>query len=154
MSAGVFADSSALVKLYADEQDADGVRTLSPLLVSQLARVEVPAALWRKHRADEIAASHVAILVAEFEADYFGDIGTPPRFSVIAVTAGLIDAAAHLVGVHGLRAFDAVQLASALAVADAVPDGVQFLAFDRALNTAAAAEGLTAPQIPPPQPLP
>ena len=40
-----FADSSALVKLYADELGADMVRALSPLIISQLARVEVPAAL-------------------------------------------------------------------------------------------------------------
>lgn len=147
MSAGVFADSSALVKLYADEQQSDDVRKLSPLVVSQLARIEVPAALWRKHRIGEIAATDVAVLVADFEADYFGDIDAPPRFSVVAVTATLADAAAHLVGVHGLRAYDGIQLASALAVAAAVPDGVDFLAFDGALSAAAAAEGLTAPAI-------
>jgi predicted nucleic acid-binding protein len=147
VSAGVFADSSALVKLYADEQESDDVRKLSPLVVSQMARVEVPAALWRKHRIGEIAATDVAVLVADFEADYFGDIDAPPRFSVIAVTATLVDAAAHLVGVHRLRAYDAIQLASALAVADAVPDGVDFLAYDYALRAAAAAEGLTTPAM-------
>lgn len=148
MSAGVFADSSALVKLYADEQHADDVRKLAPLVVSQLARVEVPAALWRKHRIGEMTATDAAVLVADFEADYFGDTDAPPRFSVVAVTATLVDAAAHLVGVHGLRAYDAMQLASALAVADAVPDGIDFLAYDGALNAAAAAQGLSAPTMP------
>lgn len=145
MSAGVFADSSALVKLYADEQESDYVRKLSTLVVSQLARVEVPAALWRKHRMGELPATDVVVLIADFEADYFGDIDEPPRFAVVAVTAVIIDAAAHLVAVHGLRAYDAMQLASALAVAKAVPDGVDFLAYDGALSTAAAAEGLTPP---------
>lgn len=145
MSAGVFADSSALVKLYADEQQSDDVRGLSHLVVSQLARVEVPAALWRKHRMGELAAADAAVLVADFEADYFGDADAPPRFSVVAVTASVLDTAAHLVGVHGLRAYDAMQLASALAVADAVPEGMDFLAYDGALSAAAAAEGLTAP---------
>lgn len=37
-----------------------------------------------------------------------------------------------------------MQLASALSVADAVPEGVDFLAYDGALTAAAAAEGLTA----------
>lgn len=145
MSTGVFADSSALVKLYADERDSEEVRRLSHPVVSQLARVEVPAALWRKHRIGEIAAPDAAVLVADFEADYFGDIDAPPRFSVVAVTAALLDTAAHLVGVHGLRAYDAMQLASALAVAAALPGGVDFLAYDRTLNAAAAIEGLTAP---------
>lgn len=143
MSAAVFADSSALAKLYADEQDFADVRKLSHLVVSQLARVEVPAALWRKHRMGELAATDAGVLVADFEADYFGDIDGPPRFSVVAVTAAVIDAAAHLVGVHGLRAYDAMQLASALSAADAVPEGVDFLAYDGALTAAAAAEGLT-----------
>lgn len=147
MRAAVFADSSALVKLYADEQESDDVRKLSPLVVSQLARVEVPAALWRKHRMGELTATDVAVLVADFESDYFGDIDEPSRFLVVAVTAAVFDAAAHLVAVHGLRAYDAMQLASALTVADAVPGGVDFLAYDGALAAAAAAEGLTAPAM-------
>jgi predicted nucleic acid-binding protein len=147
VSAEVFADFSALVKLYADEQDCAEVRKLSHLVVSQLARVEVPAALWRKHRMGELAATDAGVLVADFEADYFGDIDEPPRFSVVAVTVAVVDAAAHLVGVHGLRAYEAMQLASALSVADAVPEGVDFLAYDGALTAAAAAEGLTVPAL-------
>ena len=143
MSAGVFADSSALVKLYADEQDSAAVRNHPHLVVCQLARVEVPAALWRKHRMAELTAPDTAVLVADFEADYFGAVDEAPRFSVVTVTAAIIDAAARLVGVHGLRAYDAVQLASALAVADAVPDRIGFLGYDGALAAAAAAEGLT-----------
>lgn len=48
-----FADSSALVKLYADEAGRAEVITVetATMLVSDLARVEVPAALWKKHRA-------------------------------------------------------------------------------------------------------
>ena len=42
-----FADSSAPVKLYADEQGAEAVRGLTAIAVSQLALVEVPAALRR-----------------------------------------------------------------------------------------------------------
>ncbi len=43
---------------------------------------------------------------------------------------------------HGLRAYDAVQLASACAVNAAVPEGTAFVAFDKTLRAAAAAEGL------------
>lgn len=146
MSAGVFADSSALVKLYADEPDSAAVRKLSPLVVSQLARVDIPAALWRKHRMGELSATDAGVLAAEFEADYFGDIDGPPRFLVTAVTVAIVDAAARLVGVHGLRAYDGVQLASALSADAAVPEGISFLAYDGALTAAAAAEGL-APAI-------
>ncbi|MBS9533319.1 type II toxin-antitoxin system VapC family toxin [Mycobacterium sp. M1] len=147
MSIGVFADSSALVKLYADEPDHADVRELPHLVVSQLARVEVPAALWRKHRMGEIPTAATAVLVADFEADYFGDADQPPRFSVVAITPTIIDTAARLVGIHGLRAYDAVQLASALAVVDAVPEGIEFLAYDGALTAAAASEGLRPPAL-------
>jgi predicted nucleic acid-binding protein len=49
-----FADSSALVKLYADEDGYQQVRGMASIAVAQLARVEVPAALWRKQRLGEL----------------------------------------------------------------------------------------------------
>jgi len=142
MTGAAFADSSAVVKLYADESDAGPVRHLPLLVVSQLARVEVPAALWRKHRIGELSAGDTAVLVAAFEADYFGTEDEEPRFLVVAVTTELLDDAARLVSVHGLRAYDGVQLASALATQGAAGDDVTFVAFDKALCDAAAAEGL------------
>ena len=42
-----FADSSALVKLYADEAGSSEVRGFERFVVAQIARVEVPAALWK-----------------------------------------------------------------------------------------------------------
>ncbi len=137
-----FADSSALVKLYADEHGADAVRKLSPLIVSQLARVEVPAALWRKHRMNELSMADATLLIAAFEADYFGTEDEAARFLVIAASASILDDAAQLAGIHGLRAYDAVQLASACASLREVPEGIFFAAFDQALLAAAAREGL------------
>jgi uncharacterized protein len=137
----LFADSSALVKLYAEEVGSETVRKQSSLIVSQLARVEVPAALWRKHRLDELSMADVSLLIAAFEADYFGTEEEPARFLVVAATASILDDAAQLAGIHGLRAYDAVQLASACAALREVPEGVTFAAFDQALLAAAAREG-------------
>jgi predicted nucleic acid-binding protein len=136
----VFADSSALVKLYADEQDHQLVRGQDNLVVSALARVEVPAAIWRKHRMGGLGPADAAVLVAAFEADYHGSGQDPPRFGVVAVTAAVLEIASRLVGVHGLRAYDAVQLASAKAAAEAIPDCRTVAVFDAALRTAAAKE--------------
>lgn len=138
-----FADSSALVKLYADEPGHDAVRALDGITVAQIARVEVPAALWRKHRTGELSSSAAAVLVAEFEADWFGTDDQPRRFEPVRMTAFVLEDAARLTGVHGLRAYDAVQLATACAVRDADPDIAVFVAFDRALRDAAAVEGFT-----------
>jgi predicted nucleic acid-binding protein len=136
-----FADSSALVKLYSDEPGHEHVRGLASVAVAQLARVEVPAALWRKQRLGELSADDAGLLAADFEADYFGAESEPPRFAAVATTAGILDDAARLCGSHGLRAYDAVQLSSALAVRRADRSCTGFAAFDRSLRRAAAAEG-------------
>jgi predicted nucleic acid-binding protein len=137
----VFADSSALGKLYADEPDHKLVREQSSLVVSTLARVEVPAAIWRKHRMGELDPVDAAVLVAAFEADYHGSSEGQPRFGVVAATAAVLESAARLVGVHSLRAYDAVQLASAKAAAEAVLSCRTVAAFDSTLRAAAAKEG-------------
>lgn len=137
----VFADSSALVKLYADEAGHEVVRAASVLIASQLARVEVPAALWGKVGMGQLDAEDAAVLVAEFDADYAGTEGQEARFASVTVTSEILDDAAHATAVHGLRAYDAVQLASGRAAAAADPDCRTFAAFDAQLRAAAAAEG-------------
>jgi uncharacterized protein len=136
-----FADSSALVKLYADEAGHEQVRALVSVAVAQLARVEVPAALWRKQRMGELSADDARLLTADFEADYFGTDSEPPRFAAVSVTGSLLDQAARLSASHGLRAYDAVQLSTALAVRRVDESCTECAAFDRSLRTAAAAEG-------------
>ena len=145
-----FADSSALVKLYSDEPGHEHVRELLSVAVAQLARVEVPAALWRKQRLGELSVDDARLLAADFEADYFGADSEPPRFAAVATTAGILDEAARLCAAHGLRAYDAVQLSSALAVRHADDSCTAFAAFDRSLRRAAAAEGfdLVPPSLP------
>lgn len=137
----VFADSSALVKLYADEAGCEQVRALREPLVCQLARVEVPAAIWRKRRTGELSVAAASILVADFEADYFGTPDRPARFVPLTLRPDVLEAASRLAGVHGLRAYDAVQLATACAASTVVPDCRTFAAFDNDLRAAAAAEG-------------
>lgn len=137
----VFADSSALVKLYADERDADSVRALTQLVVSLLARVEIPAAFWRKQRLGEISALDAAVLTAAFEADLLDP--EAPRFVAVAISAPILTRAARLCASHGLRAYDAVQLSCALTARDADPGCESFACFDADLRDAAAAHGLS-----------
>jgi uncharacterized protein len=136
-----FADSSALVKLYADEAGHQHVRNMVSVAIAQLARVEVPAALWRKQRLGELSAEDARLLTADFEADYFGTDSEPPRFAAVVTSEIILDEAARLCASHGLRAHDAVQLSSALAVRRVDESCTEFAAFDRSLRTAAAAEG-------------
>lgn len=133
----VFADSSALVKRYADEPGADAVRALPFLVVSALARVEVPAALWRKTRTGELPREDAGQLSAAFAADY----ADADLMVAVAARGPVLDDAARLVAVHTLRAYDAVQLASARAAREADDQIDGFACFDAGLREAAAAEG-------------
>lgn len=133
-----FADSSALVKLYSDEPGADVVRAEQFFVVSALARVEVPAALWRKQRNRELSEQDAQVLTAAFEADWHTDGGP---FLPLVVSEAVLEDAAALAARHGLRAYDAVQLATAGVARSAGLDLDAFLCFDVALAAAAAREG-------------
>ncbi len=135
----VFADSSALVTRYAEESDRRSLGRRETLVVSQLARVEVPSAIWRKQRMGELSAADAAILTAAFEADYAGT-AVAPGYAVVLATPAILEVAARYIPVYGLRAYDAVQLASATAVMSVVPECRTFAAYDRTLRAAAAAE--------------
>lgn len=136
-----FADSSALVKLYVPEEGSESVRGLVDLVVSQICRVEVPSAFWRKQRLGEIGVEHAATLAAAFEVDLWGSGEEPERFVVVRIDGRVLDRAARLCAQHGLRAYDAVQLASALLVRAVDPGCSAVAAFDVALRAAAGAEG-------------
>jgi len=129
------------VKLYADEAGARVVRAQAVLVVSALARVEVAAALWAKRRRGELRENEAALLVADFEADWFGTADAPARFVVIGLPASVLDAAAGLAATRGLRAYDAIQLASACAAREADGGCSSFVCADRRLRASAATEG-------------
>jgi predicted nucleic acid-binding protein len=69
--------------------------------------------------------------------------GNPTAADIVAVALapGILDAAARATGIHGLRADDAVQLATAEAVRVADPQRIHFACFDAELRDAALREG-------------
>ncbi|WP_136709646.1 type II toxin-antitoxin system VapC family toxin [Agromyces sp. H66] len=134
----VFADSSAIVKLYADEEGHEHVRSLDAMIVSAIARVEVPAAFWRKNRMGELSAQDARTLVQAFGRDLAGPTG---RLVTLQLTNEVLERAAELTAIHGLRAYDAVQLASARAARLIDPTCSTFAVFDGELSVAAVREG-------------
>jgi uncharacterized protein len=133
----VFADTSAIVKRYVPERYHEDVERLSlPLVLGPVTRVELASALWRKHRLGEIASTDAALLMAAFEAD-----NEEGLYVVVAFGRDVSDAATVVVERHGLRAYDAVQLAAGLVARDALDDLDTFAAFDMDLRAAATAEG-------------
>jgi uncharacterized protein len=131
------------VKLYADEAGHRAIRALDALVISALARVEVPSALWCKARTGELEDATAGTLVNAFELDFHGDHDSDPRFTVVAPAESVLVAAAEEAARHALRAYDAVQLASALAVREVDPRCNGFACFDAELRRAASRAGFT-----------
>lgn len=101
----------------------------------------MPAALWRKQRTGDLSTEETALLVYAFGRDYAGAADTRPRFALVAAGDDVLERAAVAVAAHGLRAYDAVQLASALAARDADPRCFTLACFDARLRRAGAASG-------------
>jgi predicted nucleic acid-binding protein len=129
------------VKLYADETGHRAIRALDVIVVSALARVEVPSALWHKARTGELQDAAAGILVSAFELDFHGDLDSDSRFTIVSLTEPLLIAAAGEAARSSLRAYDAVQLASALAVRELDPRCSRFACFDGDLRRAASRAG-------------
>lgn len=130
------------MKIYADEAGSTTVRNIENLVMSAIALVEVVAAISRKDRTGDLSASDARILTAEFEADLAGDcVGAGMTFTVVAVGDQVIERAALLAVSHELRAYDAIQLASAVEVRNADAECTSFVCFDADLNAAAMVHG-------------
>lgn len=131
------------MKLYADEPGHQAIRALDLIVISAIARVEVPSALWRKARTGELDDSAASILVSAFAVDFHGDPDSEPRFTIVSLVEPVLIAAAREAARHALRAYDAVQLASALAVRETDPRCSHFACFDADLRRAASRESFT-----------
>jgi uncharacterized protein len=103
--------------------------------------VEVPSALWRKARTSELDDAAASILVSAFELDFHGDPDSHSRFTIIPPTEPILVTAAREAARHALRAYDAMQLASALAVRDVDSRCARFACFDTELRRAASRSG-------------
>ena len=103
--------------------------------------MEVPSALWRKARSGELEDEAARVLVATFELDFHGGPSSDSRFTIISLTETVLVAAAREAAIHALRAYDAVQLASSIAVRELDPGCSQFACFDSELRRAASRVG-------------
>jgi len=141
-----FLDSSALVKRYVTEIGSTWIRALTtpdarnPLIIARITWVEVLSALARRKRAGSLTSDDVAQAIRAFRYDM------NMQYQVSELDPPLAEAAGELVTQHPLRAYDAVQLASALRVqSDLVrteAPALTFLTADDRLVAVAHAEGL------------
>lgn len=141
-----FLDSSALVKRYIDEigsawiQGTAAADTGNQLIIARITWVEVLSAFARRQREGSLTTTEVDELIQIFRSDLNN------QYQVIDIDQTLVEMAGQLVNQYPLRAYDAVQLASALriqsALAAATATSLVFLSADVRLLTIATTEGL------------
>ena len=135
----LYLDTSALVKLYVREPGS--VRTRNLLTRAQaastsiVAYAETRAAFGRLMRSEMTTSARHRQRVARFNQDW-------DAYVRVALSSFVARAAGDLAETHGLRGFDAIHLASALALKDRAPQEVWFCCFDQRLCAAALAVGL------------
>jgi predicted nucleic acid-binding protein len=140
-----FVDSSALVKRYVQEVGTSWVRNLThrrtghEIYLARITAVEVTAAVARRRRGGTLSSRKASSILGRFRKHLAG------RYTVLEITPGLLAEAMKLANSHELRAYDAVQLASAIELnkqwLDAGLSAV-LVSADQELNAAATAEGL------------
>lgn len=142
-----FLDSSAVVKRYVPEKGSAWVIGITDpgsghlLYAARITGAEVVSAVTRRQRRGQITAPDAVVTLAAFRRDF------PSGYLVIEIAASVVARAMDLAERHGLRGYDAVQLAAALELRDQCrASGLLdplVISSDAELNTAALAEGLS-----------
>lgn len=131
--AAYFFDSSALVKRYVNETGSGWVQTITDastgheVYIARITTVEVIAALVRRARSGSIDTLTAAAAIAQFKTDAAAD------YRIIELTVELTGHAIATTERHGLRGYDAVQLATALEINDRLR--AQLLVLGLPINT-------------------
>jgi uncharacterized protein len=141
-----FLDSSALVKRYISETGSIWISGLFDaalghrFFVAGITGVEVVAAVTRRARGGSISSADAAATYEQFRRDFQAE------YQVLDITGRIIDSGMELAQTHGLRGYDAIQLAAGCAVdrlrlSNNVPP-IIFVSADYELNRAASNEKL------------
>lgn len=137
-----YLDSSALVKRYIPEPGTDWVRHIvatSSVAMAEFGIVEVAAALARRVRMGDLGYELYEDLLELFLQDV-------EDYLVLSPDRETIRLAVDLTRRHPLRAYDALQLATALQLAETLQAegfSLTFVSADERLCAAAEGEGLT-----------
>lgn len=142
-----FMDTSALIKRYVREVGTPWIQSITTrsarniIFIAHITQAEVVSGAMRRKREGTIparTARAVRLLI---------DRHVSREYRVIGLTRQVVQRAEDLLELYPLRAYDSIQLASALGsnarlVTAGLPP-ITFVSADTRLLTAAAAEGLT-----------
>ncbi|MFH1872309.1 MAG: type II toxin-antitoxin system VapC family toxin [Pseudomonadota bacterium] len=135
----LFCDTSALVKLYIQEEASDEMQALarsaSAIAVCRIAWAEIMAALSRRARENPTDAEAIETVRTRLRADW-------PRYAIVEITQPLMELAGEYADTFALRGYDSVQLAAARNVQQAAGEELHFACFDARLQKAARMLGM------------
>ena len=134
-----YLDTSALIKRFISEKGSRLVQGLvskkESIATAKIAYVEVFAGLARKRREGRLSASQHTLTCRQFENDW-------PAYIRVELQDDILLLARDLIERYPLKGFDAVHLASALRLRNALGEQITFAAADDRLLRAAQAENL------------
>jgi uncharacterized protein len=141
----LYMDSSALVKRYYNEIGSDLMegfyqQEYTKIIISVIAVVELGSTFARKLRERNIDENKYEKILAEFMDDYVNE------YIKVEVDFELLNLAVKLAKRNALKAYDALQLASAVLMKEGIwlngeADKITFVVADISLEKAAQAEG-------------
>ena len=140
----VYLDTSALIKLYIEEDGTEHVAGVTEgavdgrVAILDLTPLEARSAVRRREREGDIAGADADRVLRQIEDD------VSSLFLVQPSTSAVMEEAARLIDRHPLKAYDALQLAGCLVFRDGMPGAVTFVCADTRLCEAACQEGLAA----------
>ncbi len=142
--ANYYFDTSAILKLYLDEEGSEYVHRLiaesddDTFIVSTLTILESRSAIRRRQREGSVSEENAAYAIARIKEH------TGERILALPISQETMDEAARLVDRHTLRSLDALQLAACLLAHNGRYHPIaDFVCADRRLFNAAHIEGLT-----------
>lgn len=135
----LYADTSALIKRYIHESGSEEVTALfngfQIIGTAMLTQVEMASAMSKAVCLGWVEGAEIAQTWREFISHW-------PSFTHLPASGAILDGAVSLIWRHGLRAYDAIHLASAMIWKDLIMDEVIFACYDPQLAKAAREEGL------------
>jgi len=118
-----YLDTSALIKRFVAEKGSEVIQVIitkeGPVATAKIAYAEVYAGLARKHRQGHLSDSHYALACRQFEADWEAYVRVDLHDEILFLARNLIQR-------HPLKGFDAVHLASALSLKNALGEETLF----------------------------
>lgn len=137
----IFLDTSSLFKLYQEESGSEELEELiengfvEEIFIADIARLEFYSAVFKRLRMKDLNRKEADLIIKLFESDY-------SKYQVVRLNDHVLNVSVEFIskyGTKGLRALDAIQLASAIEVKEIID---KYFTADQLLSSLFKSENL------------